>query len=370
MKSKNKNKILFVANDFDIVIYRFRKEILQSFVSKGIKVILACPHSDNAESFCLRHNIKLIKINVDRRGKNLFKDLFLLLKYFKIIKKESPDYIFSYTIKPNIYIGLVNLFFKKKFYPNVTGLGSIFANQGLSKKIVSILYKISFRNVTKVFFQNEQNKQLFLDQKIVIKEKSILLPGSGVNLKENFYVKYPKNNGQTKFIFLGRIMKEKGIYELLEAFSILEKKYDNIHLDIYGFCEEDNIEFLKKIIQKIERAKYHGFTNESNKIILNYHAIIQPSYEGYEGLSNSLLEAAAIGRAIITTNVCGCKEIVDDNFSGYLSESKNINSLIFALEKFINLEYEKKINMGINAHNKVRENFDRMIVVKKYMELL
>ncbi|APA83605.1 glycosyltransferase family 4 protein [Francisella tularensis] len=364
-----RSKLLFIANDFDIVIYRFRREVIESFAAKEYEIVLVTPYSKKAEDFCKSLGVKYINVDIDRRGKNPFKDLLLLFNYFKIIKKEKPDYIFSYTIKPNLYVGLVNLFFRKKFYPNVTGLGSVFANHSIVQKFIISLYKLSFKSTTKVFFQNEQNKKLFIAKKIISGEKSILLPGSGVNLDENKYVDYPKDQGILKFVFLGRIMKEKGIYELLETFLILEKKYKNIYLDIYGFCEGNNFKFLNAI-ENSKRVKYHGFTDESKRIVSERHAIIQPSYAGYEGLSNSLLEAAAIGRAVITTNVCGCREIVDDGASGYLAEQKNVDSLVCALEKFINLSYEEKIGMGINAHKRVEENFDRKIVVKNYIGVI
>lgn len=130
-----RSKLLFIANDFDIVIYRFRREVIEAFAAKEYEIILVTPYSNKVIDFCKSVGVEYINIDIDRRGKNPFKDLFLLFNYFKIIKKEKPDYIFSYTIKPNLYVGLVNLFFRKKFYPNVTGLGSVFANDGIIQKI-------------------------------------------------------------------------------------------------------------------------------------------------------------------------------------------------------------------------------------------
>lgn len=356
-------KVLFVGNN-EIGLYNFREEVITNFVKKGFNVIVCCPFEKKEQEF-QQMGCKTIDTLIDRRGKNPFTDLKLLFTYFKIIKKEKPDYIFSYTIKPNLYVGLVNRFCRKKFFPNVTGLGSVFANDNLLTKVVTMLYKVAFKSATKVFFQNEQNKQLFVDKKIIKKNKSILLPGSGVNLEKHKYVEYPHYDEQIRFVFLGRIMKEKGIYELIEAFKKLSEKYGNIHLDIYGFCEGDEQDF-RVAIQDCENIYYKGFIDDTKNTIINYHALVLPSY--HEGLSNVLLEASALGRPVIASDICGCKETFDDGVTGFGFEPKNIESLINALEKFINLSYEQKRQMGVNAREKVKKDYDRNIVINKYLE--
>ncbi|APC91093.1 MULTISPECIES: glycosyltransferase family 4 protein [Francisella] len=362
-----RSKLLFIANDFDIVIYRFRREVIEAFAAKEYEIILVTPYSNKVIDFCKSVGVEYINIDIDRRGKNPFKDLFLLFNYFKIIKKEKPDYIFSYTIKPNLYVGLVNLFFRKKFYPNVTGLGSVFANDGIIQKFIIFLYRLSFKNAIKVFFQNKQNKKLFIVKKIISEEKSILLPGSGVNLDENKYVEYPKDEGVLKFVFLGRIMKEKGIYELLEAFAILEKKYKNISLDIYGFCDENNVNFMQQI-NAIKSTNFCGFTDNTKEKIINAHAVVLPSY--HEGMSNVMLEAAAIGRPIIASDIPGCREVFDDGISGLSCKPNDVTSLYESLEQFINMSYDDKIAMSVKARAKIEKDFDRSIVVKAYLQQL
>lgn len=356
-------KVLFVGNN-EIGLYNFRKEVVTSFIEKGFNVIVCCPFENKEQQF-QQIGCKTIDVLIDRRGKNPLTDLKLLFTYFKIIKKEKPDYIFSYTIKPNLYVGLVNFFFKKKFFPNITGLGSVFANKNIVTKLVTFFYKLSFKSATKVFFQNEQNKQLFVDKNIIKKNKSILLPGSGVNIEVNKYSEYPQDDGQIRFVFLGRIMKEKGIYELIEAFKKLSEKYSNIHLDIYGFCEGDEHNF-KATIQDCKNISYKGFIEEPETAIIGCNAIVLPSY--HEGLSNVLLEASAIGRSVIASDICGCKETFDDGITGFGFEPKNIESLINALESFINLSYEQKKQMGVNAREKVKKDFDRNIVINRYLE--
>lgn len=355
-------KVIFFGNN-QVGLYNFRKEVIQA-ISKQNQVCIVCP-IDSKKEFFESIGCKVINIQIDRRGKNPFKDLFLLFIYFKIIKKEKPDYIFSYTIKPNIYIGIVNLLFRKKFFPNVTGLGSVFVNKEVIQKLVIVIYKLSFRSAVKVFFQNQQNKMLFVVNKVITEEKAILLPGSGVNLDENKYVIYPKDDGMVRFVFLGRIMKEKGIYELLEAFAILEKKYSNVKLEIYGFCEENDVNFLSRI-DSLDSVKYHGFTNDTKFIIAKSHALVLPSY--HEGLSNVLLEAAAIGRPVIASDIAGCRETFNDGVSGLSCKANDVVSLSNVLEQFINMPYADKINMSKCARQKIEKEFDRSIVVDKYLQ--
>ncbi|MFT4693829.1 MAG: galacturonosyltransferase [Francisella sp.] len=356
-------KILFVTNN-EVGLYNFRKEVLTAFIDKGCAVTVCCPFEKKEQEFRAM-GCKTINVFIDRRGKNPLTDLKLLFTYFNIINNEKPDYIFSYTIKPNLYVGLVNLLLRKKFFPNITGLGSVFANNNLLTKLVVQLYKLSFKSATKVFFQNESNMGLFVDKRIIPETKSILLPGSGVNLEVNRYAEYPKDNGMIRFIFLGRVMKEKGIYELIEAFKELSKKYNNICLDIYGFCEDDE-QNLRDSIRNYENICYKGFVEETEAVIISCNAIVLPSY--HEGLSNVLLEASAMGRPVIASNIPGCKETFDDGVSGFGFDPKNVEALVSAMDKFIKLPYTKKSEMGLNARKKVEKEFDRNIVINKYLE--
>ena len=364
MKSDAK-KVLFVANNFDIAIYRFRKEVIQAFLKKNIEVSICTPFSNTAVEFCKYYNIKFYSLHIDRRGKNIFKDLILLFRYLIIIKKAKSDYIFSYTIKPNLYIGILNIFFKKKYYPNVTGLGSVFTENNLFTKAIIKLYQISFSSSEKVFFQNEANKNIFLDEKIIKANKAVLLPGSGVNLLEKLFCEYPKDDGMVRLLFLGRIMKDKGIFELIEAFDYLTKEYDNIYLEICGFVEEDKSK-LRNLIKSNEKIQYSGFINDVVGKIKHCHVMVLPSY--HEGLSNVLLEASSMGRPSIASDIPGCKEIVDDDISGMLCVSKDVESLIKSLKAFIDLSYSDKITMGKKSRDKVEQTFDRNIIIDKYLQ--
>ncbi|BCD91432.1 galacturonosyl transferase [Francisella halioticida] len=362
-----KNKVLFIANDFDIVLFRFRKEVVQAFVSKNCEVSLVTPLSEKAKNYCDEYGIEFIPLDIDRRGKNLLADLKLLLTYYKIIKKENPDYIFTATIKPNLYVGLVNLFFRKKFFPWVTGLGTVFHNNNLLTKLISLFYKVSFSSAKNVFFENSSNMALFERKKLIKKDKSIVLPGCGINLDEFEYGSYPSEDSGLKFVFIGRIMKEKGVYELLDAFSLIQESYFNTSLKIYG-PKDENIDIFLENVGHVENVTYEGFCSSVYEVIKENHILVLPSY--HEGLSVTLMEAAAVGRPLLASNISGCREVIDDGVNGLTFEPKSVDSLQKAIEKIMKMSSEQRKNMGLNGRKKIQKEFDRKIVVEEHLSCL
>ena len=194
------------------------------------------------------------------------------------------------------------------------------------------------KKVYKVFFQNQFNLSVFLKYNIINKDKTVLVNGSGVNLVEHKPLKYPEDNG-VNFLFIGRIMKEKGIDELLLAAKKIIKEYPNVQFNLLGYMEEN----YSKIIEELSHEKiinYHGFQNDTINYISQSHCVILPSY--HEGMSNSLLEGAALARPLIASNIPGCKEIIINNISGYLCDAKSVDDLYEKIVMFIKLSYYKK----------------------------
>lgn len=355
------SKILILANS-DVGLYKFRKELIEELI-KVHKVTISLPNGEFVKSL-KDIGCEFIETKISRRGTNPITDLKLILQYKNIIKQVKPDIVLSYTIKPNVYGGIVCRMLKIPYIPNITGLGTAVENGGILQNLTLFLYKIALKKASCVFFQNEANKD-FLLNKGIIKGRHKLIPGSGVNLSYYNILDYPKDD-TINFLFISRVMKQKGIDQYLDTAEYIKKKYKNTHFHVLGFCEE---EYEEKLNDMHTRGiiKYHGMQNDVLKFYKISHCTIHPTYYP-EGMSNVLLESAACGRPIITTNRSGCKEIVDDGINGYVVEERNSKELIEKVEKFINLSYEDKKQLGLAGRTKVEKEFSRQIVVDAYME--
>lgn len=352
-----KKVVIFVNQD--IVIYSLRIELVQSLISMGNEVIIVSPYGKRID-FLTQIGCRFIELNLSRHGKNPFQDLKLLKGYKKILKEEKPDVVLTYTIKPNIYGGMACQSLKVPYISNVTGLGDAIENGGLLKKITLFLYKIGLRKSKNVFFQNASNQKFFLDNKIV-EGNNDLLPGSGVNIERFAYAEYPTNDA-IKLLFIGRITRDKGVNELAEVAKIIASKYQNVVFDIVGWADEGS----ENPFESLKNCCCYGNQIDVKPFIEKAHAIVLPSY--HEGMANVLLEAAACGRPILASNIPGCQETFDEGVTGFGFESKNVESLCEAIEKFIALPYEQKREMGKAGRKKIEEQFNRQIVVDKYLE--
>lgn len=355
-------KILILVNH-DVVIYNFRLEIVERLLKEGHEVYISSPYGERIDEL-IDLGCKYIEISISRHGTNVIEELKLLSHYKKIIKEIRPDFVFSFTIKPNIYGGIVCRLLKVPFIANITGLGTAVENKGGMQKISICLYKIAFKRINRIFFQNTENKQFFIDRKIAI-GKHKLIPGSGVNLKRYPVLNYPSDE-TIHFVFISRIMKEKGIDQYLEAAKFVKKKYPHTFFHICGFCEEAYEEKLN-VLQSKGIIHYHGMVRDIVKILEGMHCTVHPTYYA-EGMSNVLLESAACGRPIISTNRSGCREVIDDKINGYLIEPKNSQELIMKILDFLKLDNNEQKQMGLAGRKKVENEFDREIVVNAYID--
>ncbi len=358
------SKVLFLVNH-DVVIYNFRLELVERLLKDGHHVIISSPYGERIDDL-IDLGCEYKSINISRHGTNPIQELKLFYTYRKLLKEIKPDIVFSYTIKPNIYGGMACQTMKIPYVVNITGLGTAVENPGIMQKITVALYKIAFRKAQKVFLQNQENLDFFKKQKIAI-DKHELLPGSGVNLQRFVPLEYPPE-GTTHFVFISRIMKEKGADQYLEAAEYIHHKYPNTRFHVCGFCEQAYEERLHKLNEK-GIIEYHGMVRDVRTVIENTHCTVHPTYYP-EGLSNILLESAACGRPLITTNRSGCREVIDDHINGFVVEQKNTQDLIEKIEEFLSLSWEQRKTMGLASRAKVEKEFDRQIVVEKYVNEL
>ena len=355
-------KVLMLGNH-EIVIYNFRKELVERMISEGYEVYVSLPYGPKVE-YLKEMGCKFIDTPINRRNTNPIEDIKLFNDYMKILKEVKPDVVLTYTVKPNVYGGIACRLNKIPYICNVTGLGSGYLNGGIVQKIVKNLSRISFKKANKVFFQNTADMNLLIKQNVV-NENYGLLPGSGVNLNSYKVLPYPPEFEPISFNFIARVMKDKGIDEYLEAAKRIKEKYQNTIFNVIGMIDQPH---YKEILEDYEEKgiiKYHGFQNDTIPFIKQCSCTINPSYT--EGMSNVLLESAACGRPIIASNIPGCKEIIDEELNGYTFEVKNVNCLVSKIEKFININHKEKIKMGLFGRSKVEREFDRQIVVNKYI---
>lgn len=357
-----RKRILILSNHF-ITLYNFRKELIAKLVDSGYEVFISMPKDDRNDYFG-DMGCKVIETPVDRRGINPIKDVGLIIKYFKTIKKIRPDIIFSYTIKPNIYGCIASNLTKNRQVSNITGTGATFLKKNAVSLIAKMLYKISLKKSYKVFFQNSGDKDFFVENEL-IKNNYELLPGSGVNLKEYKVCNLPPND-EISFIFIGRVMQLKGIDQYIECAKAIKEKYLNTNFYIAGFIEEQRYKEVIDDYHTKEIVNYIGFQKDIKSWIQKCHCIILPSHGG-EGVPNVLLESAAMGRICIASKINGSKDVIDDEVTGYLFETGNSSDLINKVEKFLKLDFESKKQMGLAGRKKVENQYDRQIVIDTYL---
>jgi len=344
----------------------FRKELILRLIAEGHELIGLTPLADCIDQ--LREaGMLFFEAPVDRRGLNPFRDVLSLKNYYRILRKERPDMVITYTIKPNIYGGIVCRMLKIPYCGNITGLGTAFESLKIIKTVAIMLYQIAMKKAKCVFFQNSENLRVFLASHIITSQQAVLLNGSGVNLERFSYQSYPKDTNIIKFLFMGRIMREKGIHELFQAMHSLREMGFDCRLTVLGAYEEN---YESEISQYEQEGwlHYYGYQEDVRPFIADSHCLVLPSW--HEGMANTNLESAASGRPVITSNIPGCRETIIEGISGYLCKAKDADDLCRQMKKFIELPYEEKRRMGQAGRRHMEQVFDRRNVVAEIIRRL
>ena len=351
-------KILILTNH-SFMLWQFRRELIGAMLQQGCAVTLAMPKGDHWEDFAAM-GCQLIEADVDRRGINPVTDAKLFVRYWKLLKAENPDMVITYSIKPNIYGGFACRMQKIPYCVNVQGLGSAFEKAGIAQ-LVTLLYRVAVKKAKTVFFENTGNAAIFRDKGITPAEQQTILNGAGINLEHHSLQDYPENP-VVHFLYLGRIMKEKGMDELFSAVRRLHSEGKPFFLDLVGFYEEG----YKGQVEELEVTgicKFHGFQSDPRPYYAAADCVVLPSY--HEGMSNVLLEAAAAGRPLITSNIPGCRDAVEKNISGLLCPVRTSDALYQAMDRMIHTSAADRAAMGIAGREKMQRKFDKTAVVKE-----
>ena len=364
-------KILIICNSAPGLL-KFRGMLIKKMVSDIGKVIAIIPLVDDIETHTVEGKLEklgceLIRIPMDRRGMNLIKDIGLLRAYYNSIKKSTPDLIITYTIKPNIYGGFASRILKIPYAVNITGLGTAFQGNGMLRKMVTVMYKVALKKAKIVFFENVENRDVIVNAGIIPKKVTHVLAGAGVDLDYFYYSDYPEDAEETCFLFVGRVMQEKGIDELFYAMRKLNQNGYKSSLDVLGGFEENYSDKMRQY-EAEGWLHYQGYQSDVRPYIRKCHCFVLPSW--HEGMANTNLECAAMGRPVITSNIHGCLEAVEDSVSGYLVERKNADDLYEKMRQMWELSCEKRKAMGMAGRKRMETIFDKKVVVDETVRYL
>lgn len=357
-------KIVLISNSFGS-LYNFRYELICA-LSEKYRVVLLTPMEEadypKYEELKKASGCELIETPLKRRGKNPFSEMALYRQYVHLLRDLQPSLVLTYTIKPNVYGGMACRKLKIPYMSNITGLGTAFQKSGLLNMAAVFLYRKGLKEAVRVFIQNEGSRDVLAEKKI-LHNNEVMIAGSGINMDKFPYQPYEEKYAG-RFLYIARIMKEKGAEEFLETAEKIKMKYPETEFHVIGFCEDDYEDRIRRM-EKEGILVYHGWQDHMQPFFEQAGCVIQPSH--HEGMSNVCLEAAASGRPLIVSDIPGCREAVEDGKNGYLFPVADAESLYRKVEQFHLLTVHEKEQMGRYGREKMMREFDRKKVVEKYL---
>ncbi|SFL02226.1 Glycosyltransferase involved in cell wall bisynthesis [Pseudovibrio ascidiaceicola] len=364
-------RILLVANS-SFKLINFRRTLIEQLLREGHELIAAAPRDDYTPDF-KKMGVRYIELPMDATGTSVVAELKLLLRIFGITRRYRPDAALGFTIKPNIYGALSARLLGIPFVPNITGMGSVFDRDDLFARLIKGLYRSAFRRCPRVFLQNPEDLAFFVKTGLISKEQACLLPGSGVDLTSFHSTALPGNSHRRTFTLVARMLREKGVLEFVEAARALSPNFPDARFVLLGPSGSGKAGALSEDDMKTLTAdgvvEYLGSVKDVRPVVADADCVVLPSYYR-EGTPRSLLEAAAMGRPIITTTIPGCKDVVDEGQNGFLCEPRSTQSIETAMRQFL-LMSETAINeMGHASRKKAEQTFDERIVVDHYTSIL
>ncbi len=371
MKSHTPLHICFVSNSA-WSIYHYRRGLLNALRERGTKVTIIAPR-DEAFQPLLELGCDCFDLSLSARGVNPLSDLRTLISLYRKYRALKPDLIFHYTIKPNIYGSLAARLAGIKSIAVTTGLGYTFTRKNLTTYIAKQLYRLAFRFPREIWFLNPDDLVDFKRAKLLTKpERAHILRSEGINLAQFSLAPLIQEKADFEFILIGRLLWDKGIGEYVEAARQLKARYPQARFTLLGPSNVANPSAIS--MTDIERWQtegtidYLGSTNDVRTYIARADCVVLPSYR--EGVPRTLLEAAALGRPIIATDVPGCREVVDDGLTGLLCAVKNTADLAAKMEQMLLMNTEQRRIMGEQARAKIEREFDEKKIIHRYLSVL
>jgi glycosyltransferase involved in cell wall biosynthesis len=363
-------RTIVLAANSDWNIANFRGGLIRALKAAGYEPVIVAPQEPAAERRMRALEVARIPIAIQRSGLNPAADMLLLRSLRRLLKRLRPAAYLSYTIKPNIYGAIAAGSLGIPAFPNVSGLGTAFLRGRALQRFVTMLYRIGFRRAPVVFFQNSEDRDVFVGRRIVRAEQARVLPGSGVDLAH--FAPGPPPQGPPTFLLVGRMLRDKGVLEFVEAARLLRSVLPDARFQLLGPIDEGNRTAVghAEIDAWVREGlvEYLGSAEDVRPFIAASTAVVLPSYR--EGLPRSLLEAAAMERPLIATDVPGCRDVVENGVNGYLCSVRDSTSLADAMRRLAILPAEQRLAMAQAARRKVQERFSEELVVAAYLDAL
>lgn len=361
------NRILISINT-SWNIYNFRASLIHALKEQGYEVLTAAPddnYSDRLRTMVDEH----YPISMSNDGTSPIQDFLLFCRYVRMLRKAKPSVMLSYTVKPNIYGSFACGLLRIPIINNVSGLGTVFIKRNWITWVATTLYRHAFKFSSHVFFQNEEDHETFIREKLVDPSKTELIPGSGIDL-EHYQPRPAPHNSALSFILIARMLRDKGVGEYVEAARIVKQRYPEVKFKLLGPTGIANKTAIsaEEIQHWTEEGiiEYLGESDDIREIMAQNDAVVLPSYR--EGMSRVLLEGLAMGRPLIATNVPGCKQTVEEGKNGFLCRLKDADHLAEKLIAFIELSDAQRLEMGKASRCKAENEFDQKIVINAYLD--
>ena len=352
-------------------LLNFRAGLIRALVAAGYEVVAVAPNDKYAASL-ESLGCRFVPLHMENGGTNPVKDALLTWRFFRLFAQERPDVYLGYTVKPNVYGSLAAHMVGVPVINNIAGLGAVFIKGGLLVRLVRTLYRLALDRSAKVFFQNPDDRALFIDGGLVKANVTELLPGSGIDLSR--FVPVPLRDGgdKVRFLLIARMLHDKGVYEYVEAARKLHERWPQAEFCLLGFLDVQNPAAISRTEMDAWVAdgvvKYLGVSDDVRAEIAAADCVVLPSYR--EGTPRTLLEAAAMARPIITTDAVGCREVVDDGVNGYLCQVRSADDLAAKMEQMLCLSLSQRTEIGLRGRKKVESEFDEKIVIGKYLDAI
>lgn len=351
-------------------LVNFRSGLIRALIDAGYDVVAVAPPDEYVVRLT-ELGCRYVPLQMDNKGTHPVRDTLLFWRFLKLLREERPACFLGYTVKPNIYGSLAAQSLGIPVVNNVAGLGTAFMTKGWLNWLVSGLYRFAFSRSSRVFFQNDHDLKLFVNRRLVRADRAARLPGSGVDL-ERFQVQSLQQREQTVFLLIARLLWDKGVGEYVGAARLIRRRHHAVRFQLLGFLGAQNRTAIPEatVREWVKEGviEYLGSADDVRPYIAAADCVVLPSYR--EGAPRSLLEAAAMGRPIIATDVVGCGDVVADGVTGYLCRPYDVDSLVEQVDRFLSLSNESRRMMGLQGRRKMETEFDERLVIERYLSIV